>query len=442
MAFQYLNSLGEYTADNNTFTADGFVNVGVYPVVNESFTVPTNADPEGHRRMVLDYVPRDLISTTFLIDGVEAPAIPWGEVPSVGQVALDMTTGAVGFNDDDANKPVLATYTGIAKALMPYHLVRLGKELEASIATTGGVSSVLTTTIASLNALDAKTVDGPASSPAGAIPFFSDTTGKVLAVSALMWDAANGDIYRSGGGRIRFAENGDLELLETAGEVSVRQTGTFIGNDFSLFIGDVAENIFGYGVQIRHDGASIFGPFDVRDGATTCFSVSSSLVEVPVDLTVGGDLDVVGDIVGNDVASTNSWDYPIDIFTPNGGPDGEDATNLWIESSTTEELIIPLPSLLGHHGTVFDRITFTHQCKTPVTWEIFAYYNGAGGAKSVRGSGTIPNVNGVETDSPFTFTTTTTASYFVYFLRLTPTTATADGMKIRNARLRILTKKL
>lgn len=255
--------------------------------------------------------------------------------------------------------------------------------------------------------------------------FGDDSTGLELDPDGVVYLVAQGE---------RVATFGHIvDGVIHGGDRSSSQTGD--GSNFTMR----------GGVGYTGDGGDVTlaGGVSQSGGVQGEANISGSAINLTGgDVSVAEDLDVDGEISGGSVASTDSWDYPIDLFTGRGGPDGEDSSNVFISSSTTDEIIIPLIGILGHHGTIFDRIYFTHECDTQVEWEIFSYYNGSGGAKSTIVSGQIPDVDGVITDTPFTFTAKTTNNYSVYYLRLTPTAAVTDGLKIRNARLRISKKQL
>lgn len=132
--FPYNNRLVDYVAQ---FPAEVFTPLDVRnvnpdgEVLNETGTVPADADFQGKRRLNLDQVPIEQVGMTVEVDGDGRTIIPYGETPSAGQVAVSMTTGVMEFHSSDAGDPVEVDYTGKGTPIMAFLVHQLSAELAA-----------------------------------------------------------------------------------------------------------------------------------------------------------------------------------------------------------------------------------------------------------------------------------------------------------------------
>lgn len=110
-----------------------------YHSLTETGTIPSTADSESLRRLVLDEIPVADGSMRVTIAGTAAVLVPVGRTINAGDCEVDYDTGILTFNATDAGKAVSVTYKGNGSALMPQDMAKYPKyESDGSIKTGGG----------------------------------------------------------------------------------------------------------------------------------------------------------------------------------------------------------------------------------------------------------------------------------------------------------------
>lgn len=146
MAIPYNNALDSYTPafPGAPYTPRDFRNEQWpgYPVEDEPFTVPADADADGKYRLMLDLVPFDQLDFQLTVAGSLRVPVPYGEAVPPGRVGVSLLNGVIEFNEADAGESGLCSYTGRASALDAGALNQIGAELKAVQEAAGGLGDL------------------------------------------------------------------------------------------------------------------------------------------------------------------------------------------------------------------------------------------------------------------------------------------------------------